>query len=76
MYLERDFHISFEGETAFRIGAYCDNWLKASDEAYKSGDPSGHDFGRTNWCDSIDEAISDWNYCVVEGEKVNHKNFW
>jgi hypothetical protein len=77
MYIETDDeNISFEDDSAFRIGAYCDEWYNASEEARKSGDPSGNSFGRTNWCDSLEEAIKDWNYCVVEGKKVNYKNFW
>ena len=77
MYLEiDDENISFEDGSAFRIGAYCDEWLNASEEARKSGDPSGNRCGRTNWGDSLEEAISDWNHCVSNGKKVNYKNIW
>ena len=61
-------------DTAYRIGAGCEEHSKAfnSDE----NDAIGNDFGRTQWCDSEQEAIEEWNYCIQHTNKHGHKDFW
>jgi len=57
----------------FRVGASCDEWAKA---ALEDKDAFGNDFGRTQWCDSREEAVDAWNYDVEHSIKENHKNYW
>ncbi len=72
MYLEIDTDEN-EEEIGFRIGAYCDTWSKA---AMADKWTIGNDFGRTNWCETYDDAVDAWNYDAIESKKCNHEKYW
>jgi hypothetical protein len=73
MYIEHDDDEN-SLKLGFRVGAICDEWLNAF--MSKDNDAIGNDFGRTNWCESVEEAIKAWNNDVIESVKHNHKNYW
>jgi hypothetical protein len=77
MYLEKDeacIYIKNGTTIGFRIGADCEEHWKVFNS--KDNDTMGNDFGRTQWCESREEAIEAWNYDVEHSVKNNHKNYW
>lgn len=57
-----------------RIAADCDeHWEKF---AGPENDTTGNDYGRTNWCPTIEEAIAEWNKTVRLGCKTNQRGVW
>jgi len=56
-----------------RIGSICDEADEA-EEVY--GDSIGNDWGRSNWQDTLEEAVKDWVSAVTAGKDTNQQGVW
>lgn len=69
-YFERDTWA--DGTIEFRVGVYCNKTAEADD-----GSAMGNDFGRSNWNESLDKSIAEWNAIRKQGEdKGSHSGVW